>query len=83
MGSAEPVGNAELGYEDCPVVNIDNNVDHICAAIEDVIAKKDELEEWGLRSRKFVEKYHNHIDIAKQYEKIFADDLKRQNVSNL
>lgn len=76
MGGAEPVGNAELGYEDCPVVNIDNNVDHICAAIEDVIARKDELEEWGLRSRKFVEKYHDSIDVAKQYVEQFEKDLK-------
>lgn len=79
MGGAEPVGNAELGYEDCPVININNNVDDICAAIENVIAKKDSLEEWGLKSRKFVEKYHNHIDIAKQYVAIFENDFKKIN----
>lgn len=76
MGGAEPIGNIELGYEDCPVVNITNNVDQICEAIEYVISRKAELEAWGLKSRKFVEKYHNHIYIAKQYVEIFETDLQ-------
>lgn len=67
MGGAEPEGNAELGYEDVPVVNICADVDQICEAIESVIARKDEIEAWGLKSRKFVEKYHDAIDVAKQY----------------
>lgn len=76
MGGAEPVGNKELGYEDCPVVNINNNVNDICSAIEDIISKSDQLEEWGIRSRNFVDKYHNSLDIARQYEQIFKEDLR-------
>lgn len=76
MGGAEPEGNAELGYEDVPVVNICADVDQICEAIEDIIARKDEIEAWGLKSRQFVEKYHNYIDVAKQYVAQFEEDFK-------
>ena len=76
MGGAEPEGNKELGYEDVPVVNICADVDQICAAIENIISHKDEIESWGLKSRKFVEKYHNYIDVAKQYIAQFEKDLE-------
>lgn len=67
MGGAEPEGNNELGYIDCPVINLTRDVDQICNAIEYVIANKDRIEQMGLMSRQFVEKYHNHIEVAKQY----------------
>ncbi|SEA75374.1 Glycosyltransferase involved in cell wall bisynthesis [Xylanibacter ruminicola] len=67
MGGAESEGNKELGYEDCPVMNLTKDVDQICSAIEYVIANRDKIEEWGLKSRKFVEKYHSYKDIAQQY----------------
>ena len=74
MGGAEPEGNKELGYENCPVINLTRNVDQICEAIEYVIANKDKIEEMGLASRKFVEKYHNHIDIARQYVECWENE---------
>ncbi len=76
MGGAEPEGNKELGYEDVPVVNICADVDQICEAIESVIARKDEIEDWGLRSRRFVEKYHDNIDVASLYIEQFEKDLR-------
>lgn len=77
MGGAEPEGNKELEYEDVPVVNIKADVNQICDAIEEVIARKNEIEEWGLKSRKFVEKYHNNVDIAKQFLKQFEEDMNK------
>lgn len=78
MGGAEPEGNKELGIENVnPVFNITNNVNQICSQIEYIIKNKDKIEEWGLASRKFVEKYHDHIEIAKQYERIFKEALER------
>lgn len=77
MGGAEPEGNKELGIEGVnPVFNITNDVDQICSQIEYIIEHKDKIEEWGLASRKFVEKYHDHIEIAKQYERIFKKALE-------
>lgn len=80
MGGAEPEGNKELDIDGVnPVFNITNNVNQICSQIEHIIEHKDKIEEWGLASRKFVEKYHNHIDIAKQYEEIFINSLAEVN----
>ena len=76
MGGAEPEGNKELGYEDCPVINLTRSVDQICEAIEFVIQNRDKIEEMGLASRKFVEKYHNHVDIARQYVECWENDVR-------
>lgn len=77
MGGAEPEGNVELGIDGVnPVINIKPDVDQICSQIEFIIKNKDKIEQWGLKSRKFVEKYHNHIEIARQYTKLFENILK-------
>lgn len=72
MGGAEPEGNKELGYKYNPVFNITSDIDQICSQIEYIIKNKDRIEEWGALSRKFVEEYHNYIDIAKEYEKVIS-----------
>lgn len=78
MGGAEPEGNEELGIEGVnPVFNLKPDVDQICSQIEYVIEHKDKIEEWGLASRRFVECYHDHIQIAKDYEKIFKEALEK------
>lgn len=78
MGGAEPEGNKELGIDGVnPVVNIKLDVNQICSQIEYIIKNKNIIEQLGLESRKFVEKYHNHIDIAKQYEEIFRQAISK------
>lgn len=71
MGGAEPIANKMYGYEYNPVFNINPDIDQICETMIDIINRKDEIEEIGHKGRKFVEKYHNYIDIAKQYVEIF------------
>lgn len=71
MGGAEPVANKMYGYKYNPVFNICPDVDQICETMIDIINRKDEIEAIGLQGRKFVEEYHDYIDIAKQYEAIF------------
>ena len=73
MGGAEPIANKELGLEWNPVYNLCPDVDQICSCIEDVIKKKDQIEEMGLKGRQFVEQYHVYRDIAKQYIKVFEE----------
>ena len=46
--------------------------------MEYIIDHKDRIEEWGLKSRQFVEQYHDHIQIAKQYETIFMRALENE-----
>lgn len=78
MGGAEPLGNKELGIEGVnPVFNINPDVDQICSVIEEIMARKDEIEELGLKGRKFVEEYHNYIDICQQYIDLFEKDLNK------
>lgn len=74
MGGAEPIANAELGLDWNPVYNLCPDVDQICSCIEDVINKKDQIEEMGLKGRQFVEQYHDYRDIAKQYIKVFEEN---------
>jgi len=57
----------ELGLNSSPVINITPNVMHIVQQLEALIRNKNGLENLGLESRKFVEKHHNHIEIAKKY----------------
>lgn len=75
MGGAEPIANAMYGYKSNPVFNICPDVDQICDTMISIINRRDEIENLGLIGRKFVEEYHNYIDIAKQYESIFMKDL--------
>lgn len=77
MGGAEPEGNRELEIEGVnPVFNLKPDVDQICEQIEYIIQHKDKIEQWGLEGRQFVEKYHNYLDIAKEYESIFKKALE-------
>jgi len=73
MGGAEPIANTELGFSEGenPVFNLCPDVNQICSQIEHVIDNKDKIEEWGLKGRQFVEKYHDYRDIAEQYIEIF------------
>lgn len=76
MGGAEPVANRELGIEGVnPVYNINPDVEQICDVIKQIIDNRENIEELGLKGRKFVEKYHNYIDIAKQYVQLWEKDL--------
>lgn len=71
MGGAEPYANKELGLEWNPVYNLCPDVDQICSCIEDVINKREQIEEMGRKSRQFVEEYHDYRKIAKEYIKVF------------
>lgn len=79
MGGAEPEGNKELGIDGVnPVINLKPDVGQICSQIEYVIENKDKIEAWGLAGRKFVEQYHDYIQIAKEYELIFKKALENE-----
>lgn len=52
---------------DCPVINIRPDVNQIVYELEELIKKKNDFEELGFNSRKYVEENHNYIKIAQQY----------------
>lgn len=71
MGGAEEVASKELEYTFCPAINLTRNVDQIISEIENIMEKRNEIEEIGNKSRLFVEAFHDHIKIAQEYLKLF------------
>ena len=67
LGGNEPEAQETLGYENCPVVNIEPDVIKIVQAVELVLNKKDEIPEISKQGRGFMEQNHDHVKIAKRY----------------
>ena len=54
----------EFGLSSSPVFHIKPDVNQIVSQLEYLIENKDNIEEFGYKSRKFVETFHNHRRIA-------------------
>lgn len=77
MGGAEPIANKELDIDGVnPVFNINPDPDQICDTIKYIVDNRLKIEQWGAEGRKFVETYHNSIDIARLYEKLWLEELQ-------
>ena len=74
MGGAEPIANQELDYTYNPAYNICPDIKQIEECIVNVIENRSKIEELGFQSRKFVEEYHDYIDIAKKYVQVWEND---------
>lgn len=57
----------EFGLSSSPVFHIKPDVNQIVSQLEYLIENKDKIEEFGYKSRKFVETFHNHRRIAQLY----------------
>lgn len=67
LGGNEKESFDLMNYEFNPAINIIPDSSFIAAEIEKLLDNRNEIENIGFKSRQFVEKYHNHIDIAKKY----------------
>lgn len=77
MGGAEPIANMELGINGVnPVFNINPDPEQICETMKYIIDNRHNIENWGLAGRRFVEKFHNSVDVAREYEKLWLEDLQ-------
>ena len=74
LGGAEIQGQKELGYESCPIINIKPDPADIVVKIENLLERRNQIAETGRHSRLFVEKYHNHVEIAKRYTSTWNSD---------
>ena len=72
MSGAEDEVNKYFNFE-CPIINIRPDVDYIYDRLISLLDDKKNITEIGIMSRRFVEKYHNYIKIAKQYLDIWCD----------
>lgn len=67
LGGASRNSLKEFGLTDTPVKHIGPSVEQIVCQMERLIEERREIEKFGYESRKFVETFHNHIEIAQQY----------------
>ena len=67
MSGAEDEILPTYGESEHPVINIRPDPDQICAQIEHLIMNRDKIPAMGEASRRFVEKTHSHILVAKQF----------------
>jgi len=74
MGGGEILGANELSYKNSPIINVKPDVTDLVSKIENLIKQKNHFPEMGRKSRDFVEKFHNHIDIAKKYIEVWESN---------
>ena len=74
LGGAEPEALDFLGIKDSPIINILPSSESIIDAIEKLIIDREKLKVLGYESRKYVEKYHDHIEIAKKYISVWTEN---------
>jgi hypothetical protein len=60
-----------LNLKKSPIINIKPSVSNIVFELESLIRRKNEFEEIGFESRKFVEQNHNYINVAEKYLEIW------------
>lgn len=75
LGGASKESLNEFQLKDCPVFHIEPNVEIIVNQLERVISMRDSFEKMGVRSREFVESFHNHETIARKYVDLWKKEL--------
>lgn len=73
VGGGEEECLQEFGLTECPIVPINPDVDDIYNKLVMVLERKDEILEWGRRSREFVETHHDAVKIAAQYLEVWEN----------
>lgn len=68
LGGGEQECLNEFDLDSCPMIPIEPNPENIYKKLEYLILNKKLIPRIGENSRKYVEKVHNYIDIAKKFE---------------
>lgn len=73
LSGNEPEGAEEYGLttQDIPIVNIEENIDMIVDSLEKLVINPDLILEYGKHARKYVERFHDSVGIAKKYLSVF------------
>lgn len=72
LSGNEPECKAEFNRPDLPIVNIEPNTNQIVQELSRLIENPKLIEEISIKSRKFVEEFHESKIVAKQYLDIFT-----------
>ncbi|WP_165249306.1 glycosyltransferase family 4 protein [Adlercreutzia sp. ZJ141] len=62
--------------KDCPILPIEPDSDQICRQLKWVIEHRNQIPGIGIRSRAYIEKYHDSIKIAGQYVDVIKKHTK-------
>lgn len=71
MGGNEPESMRELNQERSPAINILPDEKCIISEVESLLDQRTIIPELGYKSRVFIEKNHDYIDVAQKYLKIW------------
>lgn len=70
LSGAEPIAiERTIGKQDCPIMNIKPDIEHISQQIRNSICSSKELEKRGRESREFVQEFHCSKKVAKRFLK--------------
>ncbi len=76
LGGNAPENQKEFNEYDCPIVNIEPDVEDIYCKLEDLILNADKIEVLSKKSREYVERVHDAKVIAKKYIRVFEENYK-------
>ena len=57
--------------EKCPILEARPDADFLYNQMVHIVENKNNIEQMGYESRKYIESVHNYIDVAKQYVNIW------------
>ena len=82
LGGNAPENQKEFNEYDCPIVNIEPDVEDIYCKLEDLILNSDKIGVLSKKSREYVERVHDAKVIAKKYISVFEGELLIINTHN-
>lgn len=77
MGKVVLSGNTlenqkEFVEYDCPIINIEPDIQDIYNKLEDLVLKKEKIADLSIKSREYVERVHDSKVVAKKYVNLFT-----------
>ena len=73
IGGGEPENYDILGEDSLrPIINVEPNYESCYNEIEQLVLHPERIPELKRQSIEYVEKHHNYIKVAKQYEELYA-----------
>lgn len=76
IGGGEPENYDILGEKDLrPIINVQPNYESCLHEIEELVVHPERIEELKRQSVEYVQKHHDYIKVAKQYEELYATIL--------
>ncbi len=76
VGGGEPENYTILGEEELhPIINVEPSFQSVYDALEHIVLDKERLQALKRQSREYVKRHHDHIAVARRYEKLYSSLL--------